>query len=82
MTFSPCEAVVAAFVSGFPFGLTYVLGLALALSLVTVLAMFLLTWLTLAGRDRLRFPWLDRNEIGFTGVILVAIGLFVLLVPA
>jgi ABC-type nickel/cobalt efflux system permease component RcnA len=82
MTFSPCEAVVAAFVSGFPFGLAYVLGLALALSLVTVLAMFVLTWLTLAGRDRLRFPWLDRNEMSFTGVILVAIGVFVLLVPA
>src|SRR5207248_1353168 len=31
LTFSPCEAVVAAFVAGFPFGLGYILALSLGL---------------------------------------------------
>ncbi len=82
LTFSPCEAVVAAFLSGVKFGLDYVLVLAIGTSLVTVLSMFLLTWLTLAGRDRLRSPWLDRNEMALTGWILVAIGVVVLVLPA
>jgi ABC-type nickel/cobalt efflux system permease component RcnA len=81
LTFSPCEAVVAAFLSGVRFGLDYVLVIAIGTSLVTVSAMFALTWLTLAGRERLRFGWLDRNEMALTGWILVAIGVVVLLVP-
>ena len=82
LTFSPCEAVVAAFLSGVKFGLDFVLLLALGTSVVTVLSMFVLTWATLAGLERLRFPWLDRNEMALTGMILVAIGFVVLLVPA
>lgn len=81
LTFSPCEAVVAAFLGGVRFGLDYVLLIAIGTSIVTVTAMFALTWLTLAGRERLRFPWLDRNEMALTGWILASIGVVVLLVP-
>ncbi len=81
LTFSPCEAVVAAFLSGVRFGFHWVLILAVSLSLATVAAMFVLTWLTLAGVERLRFPWLDRNEMAITGVVLVAIGALVLAWP-
>lgn len=81
LTFSPCEAVVAAFLSGVKFGLDFVLVLAIGTSVVTVVCMFLLTWLTLAGRERLRSPWLDRNEMALTGWILVAIGVVVLVLP-
>jgi hypothetical protein len=80
LTLSPCEVVVAAFLAGVPFGLGYVLALALAASVATVVAMFLLTWLTLAGVERLRLPWLDRHEMSITGAILAAIGLVFLLV--
>jgi hypothetical protein len=82
LTFSPCEAVVAAFLSGVKFGIDYVLIIAIGTSLVTVFSMFVLTWLTLAGMEKLRFPWLDKNEMALTGWILVAIGIVVLVVPA
>ncbi len=81
LTFSPCEAVVGAFLAGVRFGFGYVLILALGSSVATVLAMFVLTWLTLAGVERLRFAWLDRNEMSLTGALLVAIGILVLTLP-
>jgi hypothetical protein len=79
LTLSPCEVVVAAFLAGLKFGLSYVLLLALGASVATVAAMFVLTWLTLHGVERLRLPWLDRHEMSITGVILSAIGLLFLL---
>jgi hypothetical protein len=79
LTLSPCEVVVAAFLAGLKFGLGYVVLLALGSSVATVAAMFVLTWLTLRGVEKLRFPWLDRNEMSITGVILGAIGLVFLL---
>ena len=80
LTLSPCEAVVAVFLVGVKFGgFAYVIGLALAISLATVAAMFLLVWLTLKGVEKLEAPWLDRYELLVTGSILVAIGVAVLL---
>ncbi|MBI3723441.1 hypothetical protein HY251_05745 [bacterium] len=81
LTFSPCEAVVGAFLAGVRFGFGYVLLLAIGSSVATVLAMLVLTWLTLAGVERLRFAWLDRNEMSLTGILLVAIGVVVIALP-
>jgi hypothetical protein len=79
LTLSPCEVFVGAALAGLKFGVTYVLVLALLSSVATVAMMFALTWLTLAGVERLRFPWLDRNERSLTGALLVAIGLLFLI---
>ncbi len=82
LTLSPCEAVVIAFASAWRFGFAYALVLAIGASLATVLAMLAATWITIAGRERLRFPWLDRNEMALTGVILIIIGIVVVFLPS
>jgi len=81
LTLSPCEAVIISFMSTWRFGYAYALVLAIGASLATVLAMIAATWITIAGRERLRFPWLDRNEMALTGVILIIIGLVVIFLP-
>ncbi len=82
LTLSPCEAVVIAFASAWKFGLGYALALAVAASVATVIAMIVATWITIVGRERLRFPWLDRNEMALTGWILVGIGIIVVFFPS
>jgi nickel/cobalt transporter (NicO) family protein len=79
LTFSPCEAFLPIYASGVRFGWTGFALLTLILSVGTVAAMVLFTWLTLAGAQKIKLGLLERYESGIIGVLLSAIGLLILL---
>lgn len=76
---SPCEAMIPVFFAASGFGWSILLMLSLFVALGTISSMLALTHLTFAGYKRIRFTWLERNERATIGIILLALGVFTIL---
>lgn len=77
LTFSPCEAMIPLFVATIPTGWDILALLFLIVTVSTIGSMLTLIYLTSLGYQRLRFPWLERNERMVIGAVLLALGLLV-----
>ena len=78
VSLSPCEAFLPIYVAGAGHGWSGFLVLTGVLVIGTIGGMLLLTWLTFHTVERMKFKWLERNEGAIIGVVLVALGTFVL----
>lgn len=78
MTLSPCETLIPVFLAAGALSWATLLGMALAMSVLTVGAMGILAWLGYEGTRRFTFPWLERNERLVLGALLLGLGLFTL----
>lgn len=79
VTFSPCEAYLPIYVAGISHGWTGFLLLTAVLAVGTLGGMVFLTWLTFHSAERMKFQVLERHEGAIIGVVLVALGTFVLM---
>jgi nickel/cobalt transporter (NicO) family protein len=78
LTFSPCEGFLPVYLSGIRYGWRGFVILSALLAVATVAGMVILTWLTLAGLERLKLDVLERYESAILGSLLCALGLFVM----
>jgi nickel/cobalt exporter len=78
LTFSPCEGFVPFYVSGIRYGWAGFAVLTAVLSLATVAGMVIFTSLTLAGLSKIRLGMLERYESALMGVLLCAVGIFII----
>ncbi|MFC0373213.1 hypothetical protein ACFFI1_30990 [Methylobacterium isbiliense] len=78
LTFSPCEAFLPVYLSGISYGWAGFGALSLVLAIATLTGMLALTWVTLAGFERLRLSALERFEAGMLGGALVLLGVLVI----
>jgi nickel/cobalt transporter (NicO) family protein len=78
LTFSPCEGFLPIYVTGIRFGWSGFALLTFILSIATVAGMLFFTWLTLAGIRNLRLGWLEQQERGVMGSLLLVVGLLVM----
>ena len=78
VSLSPCEAFLPIYVAGAGHGWTGFLVLTGVLAAGTLGGMLLLTWLTFHTADRLKFKLLERHEGLIIGLVLVALGTFLL----
>ena len=79
LTFSPCEGFVPFYVSGIRYGWAGFAVLTAVLSLATVAGMVIFTSLTLAGLSKIKLGLLERYESVLMGVLLCAVGVFIIL---
>lgn len=79
LTFSPCEAFLPIYASGVRYGWGGFFVLTAILSLGTLGGMLLFTAITLAGVQRVKLTLLEKYESGLIGLLLCAVGLFVIL---
>ena len=79
LTFSPCESFVPFYVYGIRYGWMGFALLTAILSVATVAGMIVFTWLTLAGMRRINLGLLEKYELGLMGVLLCAVGIFIIL---
>lgn len=82
LTFSPCEGFLPFYVSGIRYGWWGFATLTMILSVATVLGMVVFTSLTLAGLSRIKLGVLEKYESAIMGVLLCAVGIFILLVES
>ena len=78
LTFSPCEAFLPVYLSGIAYGWAGFAALSLVLAIATLTGMLALTWVTLAGFERLRLSALERLESGMLGGALVLLGVAII----
>ena len=78
LTFSPCEGFVPFYVSGIRYGWAGFAVLTAVLSLATVAGMVIFTSLTLAGLSKIRLGLLEKYESALMGVLLCAVGVFII----
>lgn len=74
LTFSPCEGFLPVYLSSIAYGWLGFVALSLVLAAATLAGMVLLTWVTLAGFQRLRLHVLERLENGVLGSVLILLG--------
>ena len=74
LTFSPCEGFLPVYLSGISYGWVGFLALSLVLAAATLAGMVVLTWISLAGFQRLRLHALERLENGVLGATLCLLG--------
>ncbi|MEY2529416.1 MAG: hypothetical protein QOJ05_1506 [Verrucomicrobiota bacterium] len=79
LTFSPCEGFVPFYVSGIRYGWAGFAVLTAVLSLATVAGMVIFTSLTLAGLSKIRLGLLEKYESALMGVLLCAVGVFIII---
>jgi nickel/cobalt exporter len=79
LTFSPCEGFVPFYFSGIRYGWAGFAVLTAVLSVATVAGMVIFTSLTLAGLSKLKLGLLERYESVLMGVLLCAVGIFIIL---
>jgi len=79
LTFSPCEGFVPFYFSGIRYGWAGFAVLTAVLSLATVAGMVIFTSLTLAGLSKIKLGLLERYESVLMGVLLCAVGIFIIL---
>jgi nickel/cobalt exporter len=79
LTFSPCEGFLPFYVSGIRYGWTGFAFLTATLSIGAILGMVLFTWLTLFGLGRVNLRFFEKHESAIMGILLCAVGLFILL---
>lgn len=77
LTLSPCEGFLPVYLSGVQFGWTGFFVLSAILAAGTLLAMTLLTWLTLVGLDRFEVKSFERYEAGLLGALFCALAVLV-----
>lgn len=77
LTFSPCSAMIPLFVATIPAGWDVLPLLFVTVTVSTIGSMLVLIYLTSLGYQRLRSPWLERNERIVIGAVLIALGLWV-----
>jgi ABC-type nickel/cobalt efflux system permease component RcnA len=82
LTFSPCEGFVPFYVSGIRYGWTGFAVLTAVLSLATVAGMVIFTSLTLAGLSKLKLGLLEKYESALMGILLCAVGIFIIVFEA
>ncbi|MFZ1221366.1 MAG: hypothetical protein WAO00_18895 [Chthoniobacterales bacterium] len=78
LTFSPCEGFVPFYVSGIRYGWAGFAVLTAVLSLATVAGMVIFTSLTLAGLSKIKLGLLEKYESALMGVLLCAVGVFII----
>ena len=71
MTLSPCETLIPIFFASGSLSWATLLLMALIMSLITILAMGVLSFVGYTGYQKLTFPWLEHNERLVLGVLLV-----------
>jgi nickel/cobalt exporter len=79
LTFSPCEGFVPFYFSGIRYGWPGFAVLTAVLSLATVAGMVIFTSLTLAGLSKIKLGLLERYESVLMGILLCAVGVFIIL---
>jgi hypothetical protein len=79
LTFSPCEAFLPIYASGVRYGWAGYALLTGILSVGTVAAMVLFTWLTLTGAKKIKLTLLEKYESGVIGALLCAVGVLIML---
>jgi hypothetical protein len=79
LSFSPCEGFIPVYVSGLPYGWSGFFLLTFVLSAGTVLGLIGLTWLTLAGIEKLKLTILETYETGILGGLLMLLGLAIII---
>lgn len=79
LTFSPCEGFLPVYVAGVRYGWSGFFLLTLILSVATIAGMIVFTWLTLAGMEKLKLAFLEKNESGILGGLLCLLGLLVII---
>ncbi|RMD82167.1 MAG: hypothetical protein D6815_09860 [Candidatus Dadabacteria bacterium] len=80
MFLSPCIEIEAYYLQGGAYGWTGVALISLLYLAVTVLGMVVLVHLALRGARRIRSRYLEHHERQASGLVLLALGLFTLLV--
>lgn len=78
LTFSPCEAFLPIYGYGARYGWSGFALLTAILSLGTVAGMVLFTWLTLLGVRKVKLVALEKQESGWIGALLCAVGLLII----
>jgi putative Mn2+ efflux pump MntP len=78
MTLSPCLDILPLYVAAATLSWPLILAVSAILAAVTVVLMVIFVWLSLAGLERLKLPWLERNEPTVAGLILVVLGVALL----
>ena len=76
MTLSPCETLIPIFLASGALSWPVLIGMAVAMSVLTICAMAVLSFLGYTGYQKLTFPWLERNERLLLGGVLVGLGAF------
>ena len=74
MTLSPCLDLLSLYVAAAGFSWSAILGISVIMAVTTLTLMVALVWLTAAGLQYFRFPWLDRFEGPVIGVLLILLG--------
>ncbi len=80
LTFSPCEGFLPVYLLGIRYGWSAFIGLSAVLAVATVARMVALTWLTLAGLERLKLEVLERYEVQYRQLVYAFSGLIVMVV--
>ncbi len=79
MTLSPCLDILPLYIAASTLSWPLIVAVSLILAVVTVVLMVVLVWLSLKSLERLKLPWLDRNEPIIAGTVLIALGAYLLL---
>lgn len=74
MTLSPCLDILPLYVAAAELSWPLIIAVSAILAAVTVALMVLFVWASLAGLERLKIPWLERNEPTVAGIILIVLG--------
>ena len=79
LTFSPCEAFIAIYVSGVRYGWSGFAFLTVILSVATVAGMLVFTWLALTGIEQVKLRWFEKHESAVIGALLCTVGVLIIL---
>lgn len=74
LTLSPCELFLPIYLTAAPYGWIGITSLSLVLAVATFGGMMALTWVALAGAERLRPRWMARLDQRHVGAALCALG--------
>jgi nickel/cobalt transporter (NicO) family protein len=79
LTFSPCEGFIPVYVSGVRYGWRGFALLTAILSVATVAAMLLFTFLALTGIQQIKLRSFEKYESGVMGALLCLVGILIIL---
>ena len=72
---SPCVVVAPFFLILGPLGVSAIIKVCIAMSVLSILGMTFCGWLALKGLNILKLEWLEENETRVMGVLLVVLGI-------
>ncbi len=79
MTLSPCLDLLSVYIAAASFPWLVIGAVSVVMAVTTLASMLGLVWLTLHGLQRLKLDWLERNEGYVVASVLIALGIYVLL---